>query len=95
MTKKYKKLKIRIGSKNGLKLEKELEKLETYIRKIEKKNANGDKFELVLSAALVKTFECCVASVKIKESDIFFLIASLRGICEDFISLKFIYEYLP
>jgi len=41
---------------------------------------------------LIKAHEFCQDAARAVQSDSFFLVASLRGICEDYISLRFIYE---
>ncbi len=49
-------------------------------------------FEMAAAAVLMKAHEFCLEAVQTPAPDSFFLLASLRGICEDYISLRFIHE---
>jgi len=49
-------------------------------------------FDCSTTASLVKAYEFCIEATESNKENSFFLLASLRGICEDYISLKFIHE---
>ncbi|SRR5258708_5882935 len=49
-------------------------------------------FDMAATAALIKAYEFCKQAAGSDKDQSFFLLASLRGICEDYIVLKFIQE---
>jgi hypothetical protein len=49
-------------------------------------------FDLAATAALIKAYEFCKEATEADPKNSFFLLASLRGICEDYIALKFIHD---
>ncbi|NYF78841.1 DUF5677 domain-containing protein [Granulicella arctica] len=49
-------------------------------------------FDMATAAALVKAYEFCKEAAEADKRHSFFLLASLRGICEDYIALKFIHD---
>jgi len=55
-------------------------------------NSPEHAFDYASTAALIKSYEFCIAAAESTSDRSYLLVASLRGICEDFISLKFIHE---
>jgi Family of unknown function (DUF5677) len=49
-------------------------------------------FDLAATASIIKAYEFCKKAAGESQDQSFFLLASLRGICEDYIVLKFIQE---
>src|SRR5258706_2676576 len=55
---------------------------------------NKNLFEKVTKAAFVKLYEFNYTVVKSNDENIYFMMPVLRGICEDYIALKFISDEL-
>ena len=53
-----------------------------------------DLLRKTLKAAIIKSYEFLLVVVDAKETDAFFYIPALRGICEDYITLRFISSQL-
>src|SRR5260370_10508834 len=49
------------------------------------------QFDMATTAALIKAYEFCNEAAGSDKGQSFFLLASLRGICEDYITLKFVH----
>ncbi len=49
-----------------------------------------NQFNKVIKAALIKSYEFLNAAVEMQDDHVFFVMPFLRGVCEDYIALKFI-----
>jgi hypothetical protein len=58
-----------------------------------KTNVRGSNyFEQTCKAALVKAYELSLLTTKKNNKNAYFLLSALRGVCEDYIALRFIFE---
>lgn len=53
---------------------------------------DSNYFEQACKAAFIKAYEFSSLAIKTDSQNPFFLVSALRGICEDYIALKFIHE---
>jgi Family of unknown function (DUF5677) len=58
---------------------------------VESKN----RLKQTCKAASVKSYEFLMTALEAEDQDVFFLLPALRGICEDYIVLKFLSTHLP
>ena len=70
-------------------------KLSTLIESFSKTTCGGtNTFEQAIKAAFVKAYEFNTQAIDIDDKNIYFVLSTLRGICEDYIVLKFIFDKL-
>jgi len=56
---------------------------------------NERMFLLLLKATIVKSYEFSLATISLRGENIFFMLPALRGICEEHITEKFLFETFP
>ncbi|MGI9311684.1 MAG: DUF5677 domain-containing protein [bacterium] len=72
-------------------IKKLINKIKPEIERIGSVELSENTFELVLSAALVKSYGLTRVFINAEDSsDAYFMLGSLRGVCEDFIVLAFL-----
>lgn len=49
-------------------------------------------FSLTLKATIIKSYEFCLTVINSRSDDIYFMLPTLRGICEEYITEKFIFD---
>jgi hypothetical protein len=82
--------------KLNLALEPSFEALKSYFSEFAKDTLTNEDwhrmFALTLKATTIKSYEFCLTVINSRNDNIYFMLPTLRGICEEYITEKFIFD---